>query len=87
MTNVVVKWGQFITLVDLTTLILTIVVVIVLHIFLQWFCHTQLKRPPGPFPIWPLLGNLFLLGKIPHQDLYKLSRTYGDIMELKLQGN
>jgi hypothetical protein len=34
-----------------------------------------------------LLGNLFLLGKIPHQDLYKLSRTYGDIMELKLQGN
>ncbi|CAM6019275.1 unnamed protein product [Sphagnum balticum] len=84
MTNVVVKGGQFITLVDLTTLILTIVAIVVFHIFVQWFCHTQLKRPPGPFPIWPLLGNLFLLGKIPHQDLYKLSKTYGDIMELKL---
>jgi cytochrome P450 len=84
MTNVVVKWGQFITLVDLTTLILTIVAIVVFHIFVQWFCHTQLKRPPGPFPIWPLVGNLFLLGKIPHQDLYKLSKTYGDIMELKL---
>jgi cytochrome P450 len=84
MSNVVVKWGQFITLVDLTTLILTIVAIVVFHIFVQWFCHTQLKRPPGPFPIWPLFGNLFLLGKIPHQDLYKLSKTYGDIMELKL---
>jgi hypothetical protein len=31
-----------------------------------------------------LLGNLPLLGKIPHQDLYKLSKKYGDIMELKL---
>jgi len=31
-----------------------------------------------------LLGNLPLLGKIPHQDLYKLSKTYGDIVELKL---
>jgi hypothetical protein len=84
MANVFVKWGQFITLVDLTTLILAIVAIIVFHIFVQWFCHPQFKRPPGPFPIWPLLGNLPLLGKIPHQDLYKLSKTYGDIMELKL---
>jgi hypothetical protein len=84
MANVVVKWGQFITLVDLTTLILTIVAIVVFQIFVQWFCRTQLKRPPRPFPIWPLLGNLPLLGKIPHQDLYKLSKTYGDIMELKL---
>jgi hypothetical protein len=84
MANVVVKWGQFITLIDLTTLILTIVAIVVFYSFVQWFCHTQLKRPPRPFPIWPLLGNLPLLGKIPHQDLYKLSKKYGDIMELKL---
>ncbi|KAH9562967.1 hypothetical protein CY35_05G100200 [Sphagnum magellanicum] len=62
MANVVVKWGQFITLIDLTTLILTIVAIVVFYSFVQWFCHTQLKRPPGPFPIWPLLGNLPLLG-------------------------
>jgi hypothetical protein len=84
MANVVVNWDQFITYVDLTTLILTIVAIVVFHIFVQWFSHTQLKRPPGPFPIWPLLGNFPLLGKLPHQDFYKLSKTYGDIMELKL---
>ncbi|CAK9213393.1 unnamed protein product [Sphagnum troendelagicum] len=61
-----------------------VVALVVFHIFVQWFCFTQLKRPPGPFPVWPLVGNLFLLGKIPHQDLHKLSKTYGDIMELKL---
>jgi len=68
MANVVVKWGQFVTLIDLTTLILTIVAIVVFHTFVQWFCHTQLKRPPRPFPIWLLLGNLPLLGKIPNQD-------------------
>jgi hypothetical protein len=31
-----------------------------------------------------LLGNLPLLHKLPHQDFYNLSKTYGDIMELKL---
>ncbi len=84
MANVIVNWDQFITFIDLTTLILTIVAIVVFHIFVQWFCHTQLKRPLGPFPIWPLLGNLPLLGKFPHQYFYKLSKTYGDIMELKL---
>ncbi|KAH9560237.1 hypothetical protein CY35_06G096500 [Sphagnum magellanicum] len=62
MANIVVKWGQFITLIDLTTLILTIVAIVVFYSFVQWFCHTQLKRPPRPFPIWPLLGNLPFLG-------------------------
>ncbi|CAK9882913.1 unnamed protein product [Sphagnum jensenii] len=46
--------------------------------------HIKWKRAPGPFPIWPLLGNLPLLHKLPHQVLYNLSKTYGDIMELKL---
>ncbi|CAM6065967.1 unnamed protein product [Sphagnum tenellum] len=64
--------------------ILVIIFLVLKIIISLWFCHTQLKRPPGPFPIWPLVGNLFLLGKTPHQDLYKLSKTYGDIMELKL---
>ncbi|KAL0456320.1 UNVERIFIED_CONTAM: Trimethyltridecatetraene synthase [Sesamum latifolium] len=40
------------------------------------------KRPPGPNP-WPIIGNLNLLGPIPHQSLHFLSQKYGQIMQLK----
>ncbi|KAL0360001.1 UNVERIFIED_CONTAM: Trimethyltridecatetraene synthase [Sesamum radiatum] len=40
------------------------------------------KRPPGPKP-WPVIGNLNLLGPIPHQSLHCLSQKYGEIMQLK----
>ncbi|KAM5576334.1 trimethyltridecatetraene synthase-like [Rosa sericea] len=42
----------------------------------------KLKSPPGPKP-WPIIGNLNLMGPIPHQSLHKLSQTYGPIMQLK----
>ncbi|CAM6020150.1 unnamed protein product, partial [Sphagnum balticum] len=64
----------------------TIAVVIFLHyIIKQWlYRRTKLKRAPGPFPIWPVLGSLLLLGRLPHRAFYQLSKKYGDIMELKL---
>ncbi|KAI5320072.1 PREDICTED: cytochrome [Prunus dulcis] len=40
------------------------------------------KAPPGPKP-WPILGNLNLMGPLPHQCLHKLSQTYGPLMQLK----
>lgn len=40
------------------------------------------KLPPGPKP-WPIIGNLNLLGPIPHQSLHHLSQIYGEIMLLK----
>ncbi|KAK4413415.1 Flavonoid 3'-monooxygenase [Sesamum alatum] len=40
------------------------------------------KLPPGPKP-WPIIGNLNLVGPIPHQSLHFLSQKYGDIMQLK----
>ncbi|KAM2063311.1 hypothetical protein TB2_026169 [Malus domestica] len=43
----------------------------------------QLKKqkfPPGPNP-WPIIGNLNLIGPLPHQSLHKLSLTYGPIMQ------
>ncbi|GFQ00613.1 flavonoid 3'-monooxygenase [Phtheirospermum japonicum] len=40
------------------------------------------KLPPGPKP-WPVIGNLNLIGSIPHQSLHSLSQKYGEIMLLK----
>lgn len=42
----------------------------------------KLKYPPGPKP-WPVIGNLNLLGSIPHQSLHSLAQKYGEIMQLK----
>ncbi|KAL1533889.1 flavonoid 3'-monooxygenase-like [Salvia divinorum] len=40
------------------------------------------KIPPGPKP-WPIIGNLNLIGPIPHQSFHLLSQKYGEIMQLK----
>lgn len=38
--------------------------------------------PPGPNP-WPIIGNLNLIGPLPHQSLKRLSQQYGHLMHLK----
>ncbi|NXK85138.1 CP1A5 protein, partial [Amazona guildingii] len=42
-----------------------------------------LRRPPGPRG-FPILGNVLELRKDPHVVLSRLSRRYGDVMEVKI---
>ncbi|XP_031374209.1 cytochrome P450 CYP736A12-like [Punica granatum] len=41
------------------------------------------KQPPGPWPL-PVIWNLHVLGKLPHQSLRKLAKGYGPIMCLRV---
>ncbi|GLJ19776.1 hypothetical protein SUGI_0358330 [Cryptomeria japonica] len=45
--------------------------------------RARISLPPGP-PAWPIVGNIFQLGKRPHESLYALSLKYGPIMTLHL---
>ncbi|TYH86803.1 hypothetical protein ES332_D01G070600v1 [Gossypium tomentosum] len=41
------------------------------------------KLPPGPAPL-PIIGNIHMLGNLPHQSLHYLAKKYGPIMSIML---
>jgi cytochrome P450 len=61
----------------------------ILSLLVATFLHSKLhkkngrKNPPGPKPM-PIIGNLHMLGKLPHRTLQSLAKKYGPIMSLKL---
>ncbi|KAL6649968.1 hypothetical protein ACP70R_014192 [Stipagrostis hirtigluma subsp. patula] len=38
--------------------------------------------PPGPRP-WPVIGNMDLIGPLPHRSIHELSKRYGPLMSLR----
>lgn len=42
----------------------------------------KLNLPPGPKP-WPIIGNLNLIGSLPHRSIHALSQKYGPLIQVK----
>ncbi|KAK4486232.1 hypothetical protein RD792_008902 [Penstemon davidsonii] len=70
--------------------VITAVMLVLLLLVLAWSyvlgsnsSRHRGKLAPGPYP-FPIIGNIFQLGRKPHQSLAKLSETYGPLMSLQL---
>nr|ATG29919.1 CYP76AA72 [Taxus chinensis] len=72
---------------DISPILPTAVLILIVFYFLWRSKHSRatvlLRLPPGPHA-WPIVGNLFQLGKKPHESLHALSLQYGPLMMLRL---
>ncbi|XP_057447082.1 cytochrome P450 CYP736A12-like [Lotus japonicus] len=76
------------TMAILAILLVTFLITLSLALFLhpkqsQHDRKHKHKHPPGPKPL-PIIGNLHMLGKLPHRSLQVLAKKCGPIMSLKL---
>lgn len=59
---------------------------LVLLLFLRRLRRRRYNLPPGPKP-WPIIGNLNLIGPLPHRSIHELSKKYGPIMHVWFGSN
>ncbi|TVU46980.1 hypothetical protein EJB05_06554, partial [Eragrostis curvula] len=52
------------------------------HTLILCRCSSKYTLPPGP-RAWPLIGNLNLIGPLPHHSFHKLSARYDPLMSLR----
>ncbi|KAL5543216.1 hypothetical protein UlMin_010926 [Ulmus minor] len=69
------------------TILLGVVAGILVYFFISWKLkhknNNYKKLPPGPRGL-PIIGNLHMIGNLPHRSFQKLSLKYGDIMSVRL---
>ncbi|KAE9584753.1 hypothetical protein Lal_00041656 [Lupinus albus] len=58
----------------------------VLLLFCRRLRHRKYNLPPGPKP-WPIIGNLNLIGPLPHKSIHSLSLKYGPIFHIWFGSN
>ncbi|OIW21823.1 hypothetical protein TanjilG_12082 [Lupinus angustifolius] len=58
----------------------------VLLLFCRRLGHRKYNLPPGPKP-WPIIGNLNLIGSLPHRSIHALSLKYGPILHVWFGSN
>eukprot|EP00253_Pinus_taeda_P000720 PITA_00720 len=63
--------------------LLGITSVVIYFLLDVWKRKAYCRLPPGPRG-WPIVGNLFQLGKKPHESLFRLATKYGPLMSLSL---
>ncbi|KAK1416292.1 hypothetical protein QVD17_32081 [Tagetes erecta] len=63
--------------------IIVALLLILTGISLRRWSSANKNLPPGPVPL-PVIGNLHLLGNLPHRSFHTLSQKYGPIMSVRL---
>ncbi|GKE65943.1 probable (S)-N-methylcoclaurine 3'-hydroxylase isozyme 2 [Tanacetum coccineum] len=48
-----------------------------------WSFSKKPPLPPGPYP-WPIIGNIFQIGKNAHVQLAEMAKVHGPLMSLRL---
>ncbi|KAL1814326.1 hypothetical protein DCAR_0518463 [Daucus carota subsp. sativus] len=67
---------------DLTICAALLLAALSFFLVLAYLHRRKINSPPGPKP-WPIIGNLNLIGPLPHRTIHQLSKKYGPIMQVR----